>query len=126
MDNQCRRFSVHYSNTVDAFLKSNSSRNCGLLSLFLLMNGPETLPNVLTTKFLKAVCLLKVLDLQDAPLDYLLGEIGNLYCLKYLSLRNTKVDAMPRSIGQIQELPIMYLKQSLVHDYQGGLRGFKT
>ncbi|CAL5347946.1 unnamed protein product [Camellia sinensis] len=61
--------------------------------------------------------LLNVLDLEGAPLDQLHEEVGNLYFLRYLSVRRTGVQIIPKSIvdivrgvriqggiGQLQEL----------------------
>jgi disease resistance protein RPM1 len=45
--------------------------------------------------------LLKVLDFEDAPIDYLPGEVQNLFLLKHLSLRNTKVKMLPKSMGRL-------------------------
>ena len=36
--------------------------------------------------------LLKVMDFEDAPLDFIPEDVGSLFHLRYLSLRNTKVD----------------------------------
>lgn len=58
--------------------------------------------------------LLKVLDLQDAPLELFPAEIVNLYHLKYLSLKNTKVKSIPGSIKKLQNLETLDLKHSHV------------
>lgn len=58
--------------------------------------------------------LLKVLDLQDAPLELFPAEIVNLYHLKYLSLKNTKVKNIPGSIKKLQNLETLDLKHSHV------------
>ncbi|CAL5416960.1 unnamed protein product [Camellia sinensis] len=56
--------------------------------------------------------LLKVLDLEDAPLDQLDEEVGNLFLLRYLSLRSTKVKIIPKSICNLQNLQTLDLKYS--------------
>ncbi|KOM30184.1 hypothetical protein LR48_Vigan983s000200 [Vigna angularis] len=58
--------------------------------------------------------LIRVLDLQDAPLEVFPAEIVNLYLLKYLSLKNTKVKSIPGTIKKLQQLETLDLKQSLV------------
>ncbi|XP_027360269.1 disease resistance protein RPM1-like [Abrus precatorius] len=58
--------------------------------------------------------LLRVLDLQDAPLEVFPTEIVNLYLLKYLSLKNTKVKNIPGSIKKLQNLETLDLKHSYV------------
>ncbi|CAN6569292.1 unnamed protein product [Malus baccata var. baccata] len=42
--------------------------------------------------------------------------VGDLYLLKYLSLRNTKVKLLPESICNLQNLETLDLKQSLVYE----------
>ncbi|TKY70092.1 Disease resistance protein RPM1 [Spatholobus suberectus] len=68
---------------------------------------------------LRALCstgykLLRVLDLQDAPLEVFPAEIVSLYLLKYLSLKNTKVKSIPGSIKKLQQLETLDLKHSCV------------
>ncbi|CAJ2647091.1 unnamed protein product [Trifolium pratense] len=58
--------------------------------------------------------LLRVLDLQDAPLEDFPAEIINLYLLKYLSLKNTKVKSIPGSIKKLQNLETLDLKHTYV------------
>ncbi|KAK7309670.1 hypothetical protein RJT34_06588 [Clitoria ternatea] len=58
--------------------------------------------------------LLRVLDVQDAPLEVFPAEIVNLYLLKYLSLKNTKVKNIPGSIKKLQQLETLDLKHSHV------------
>ncbi|CAL5347965.1 unnamed protein product [Camellia sinensis] len=60
--------------------------------------------------------LLKVLDLEDAPLDQLDEEVGNLFLLRYLSIRSTKVKIIPKSIGNLQNLQTLDLKYSPVSE----------
>ncbi|GAU42453.1 hypothetical protein TSUD_235220 [Trifolium subterraneum] len=60
------------------------------------------------------VNLLKVLDLQDAPLEAFPAEIVDLYLLKYLSLKNTKVKSIPCSIKKLQNLETLDLKHTYV------------
>ncbi|KAK9928132.1 hypothetical protein M0R45_025284 [Rubus argutus] len=58
--------------------------------------------------------LLNVLDLQNAPLNVFPVEVVNLFFLKYLSLKGTKVKTIPRFIGKLQNLETLDLKHSLV------------
>jgi disease resistance protein RPM1 len=60
------------------------------------------------------VKLLRVLDLQDAPLEAFPTEIVKLYLLKYLSLKNTKVKSIPSSIKKLQNLETLDLKHTYV------------
>jgi len=58
--------------------------------------------------------LLRVLDLQDTPLEFFPAEIISLYLLKYLSLKNTNVKSIPSTIKKLQQLETLDLKQTLV------------
>ncbi|PON78385.1 LRR domain containing protein, partial [Parasponia andersonii] len=57
-----------------------------------------------------------VLDFQDAPLDKLPNEIGNLFNLKYLHLNRTKVKKVPKSIGKLLNLRTLDLVETLVQE----------
>ncbi|XP_021857721.2 disease resistance protein RPM1-like [Spinacia oleracea] len=65
---------------------------------------------------MKNFCLLKVLDLQDAPVNQISEAVGSLFHLQYLSLRGTKVKKLPSSIGKLQNLQTLDLKHSLVEE----------
>ena len=54
------------------------------------------------------------MDFEDAPLYSVPEDLGNLFHLRYLSLRGTKVKMLPKSIGKLQNLQTLDLKQSLV------------
>ncbi|PPD91118.1 hypothetical protein GOBAR_DD11940 [Gossypium barbadense] len=60
--------------------------------------------------------LLKELDFEGAPLTYIPEELGNLFNLKYLSIRDTKVKKLPRSIGKLHKLQTLDLKRSFVSE----------
>ncbi|KAJ7963508.1 Disease resistance protein [Quillaja saponaria] len=60
--------------------------------------------------------LLKVLDFEGSPLDHVPDDLGNLFHLRYLSLRNTNVKRLPSSIGKLQNLETLDLKQTLVDE----------
>ncbi|XP_050211628.1 disease resistance protein RPM1-like [Mercurialis annua] len=58
----------------------------------------------------------KTLDLEGAPLDHLPAEVGNLWHLRYLSLRKTKVKKLAKSIGRLCNLETLDLRQTPVYD----------
>ncbi|XP_028118124.1 disease resistance protein RPM1-like [Camellia sinensis] len=60
--------------------------------------------------------LLKVLDLQNAPLHRLHEEVGNLFLLRFLSIWNTNVKIIPKSIGKLHNLQTLDLKHSPVRE----------
>ncbi|ESR65929.1 hypothetical protein CICLE_v10010746mg, partial [Citrus x clementina] len=69
--------------------------------------------------------LMKVLDLEDAPVDYLPEGVGNLFNLHYLSLKNTKVKIIPKSIGNLLGLETLDLKNTLVRELPVEIRNLK-
>ncbi|CAL5416977.1 unnamed protein product [Camellia sinensis] len=88
---------THYCN-MDKVMESIGKSS--VRSVFLFQRGvlpKKTLLGTVAANFK----LLKVLDLEDAPLDQLHEEVGNLFLLRYLRIRNTKVKIIPKSI----ELP---------------------
>ncbi|XP_034690533.1 disease resistance protein RPM1-like [Vitis riparia] len=107
-DGRFRRLSVQNSsnNALDITSKMSHIR-----SIFLYNSEMFSL-GTLASKFK----LLKVLDLGGAPLDRISEDLGNLFHLRYLSLRKTKVRMLPRSIGKLQNLQTLDLKYSLVED----------
>ncbi|PON56965.1 LRR domain containing protein [Trema orientale] len=57
---------------------------------------------------------LEVLDYQNALIDALPKELGNLCCLKYLSLRYTNVRVLPKSIGNLCNLQSLDIRDTLI------------
>ncbi|GMP78485.1 hypothetical protein CsSME_00034404 [Camellia sinensis var. sinensis] len=109
-----RRLSMHmhYGN-MDKVIKSISKSP--VRSVFLFQRGrlpKKPLLGTLAANFK----LLKVLDLQDAYLGQLDEEVGNLFLLRYLSIRRTGVEIIPKSIGKLQNLQTLDLKDSLVRE----------
>jgi disease resistance protein RPM1 len=72
------------------------------------------MPRSFTVKLFKKFKLLKVLDFEDAPIDYLPQEVGNLFHLKHLSLRRTKVKMLPKSVGRLQNLQTLNVVDTAV------------
>ncbi|KAF7149485.1 hypothetical protein RHSIM_Rhsim02G0079700 [Rhododendron simsii] len=65
--------------------------------------------------------LLKVLDFEDAPLDQLHEDVGNLLHLRYLSVKRTKVKIIAKSVGNLHKLQTLNLKDSQVSVLQIGI-----
>jgi disease resistance protein RPM1 len=74
------------------------------------------MPNSFIVKLFKKFKLLKVLDFEDAPIDYLPQEVGNLFHLKYLNLRRTKVKILPKSVGKLYNLQTLNVVETAVHE----------
>ena len=87
-------------------------RNAQIRSLLLF--DSDAVPMLLTGISFTNFKLLKVLDFEDAPLDSVPKDLGNLFHLRYLSLRGTKVKMLPKSIGKLQNLQTLDLKHSPV------------
>nr|AHG28981.1 NBS-LRR protein [Cicer arietinum] len=79
-----------------------------------IFNAFINFPDYFGSKIFAKSKLLKVLDLEGAWLNYVPDEIGNLFHLKYLSLRYTNVKNLPKSIGKLQNLETLDLKETLV------------
>ncbi|XP_059436291.1 disease resistance protein RPM1-like [Corylus avellana] len=74
------------------------------------------MPNSFIVKLFKKFKLLKVLDFEDAPIDYLPQEVGNLFHLKYLCLRRTKVKILPKSVGRLHNLQTLNVVETAVRE----------
>ncbi|THG18539.1 hypothetical protein TEA_028853 [Camellia sinensis var. sinensis] len=92
-----RRLSMHIRYCdMDKVMKSISKSP--VHSIFLFQEGELPKKPLLGT-VVANFKLLKVLDLEDAHLDQLDEEVGNLFLLRYLSIRSTQVEIIPKSIG---------------------------
>ena len=82
----------------------------------ILILGVNEMPNSFLTNCFANFKLMKIMDCEGAPIDYIPKEVGNLLHLKYLSLRDTKVKMLPNSIGKLYNLETLDLKCSLVSE----------
>ncbi|KAL7219708.1 hypothetical protein ACSBR2_012716 [Camellia fascicularis] len=108
LNNQSQRLSMHMKNRMDKVLES---RHISRIRSFFLFAVGELPNKSLLGELAENFKLLKVLDLQDAPLDQLHEEVGNLLHLRYLSVKT-----IPKSIGKLQNLQTLNLKYSLVFE----------
>ncbi|KAB8855505.1 hypothetical protein FH972_026777 [Carpinus fangiana] len=83
-------------------------------SIFLF--NINEMPKSFIVKLFKKFKLLKVLDFEDAPIDCLPQEVGNLFHLKHLSLRRTKVKILPKSVGRLQNLETLNVMETIVRE----------
>jgi disease resistance protein RPM1 len=74
------------------------------------------MPRSFIVKLFKKFKLLKVLDFEDAPIDYLPQEVGNLFHLKHLGLKRTKVKILPKSVGRLQNLHTLNVLDTTVRE----------
>ena len=104
-----RRLSIH--NTLQNVQHVRSVSQLRSLFMFGVIEKPS-----MHTLFPSGFRLLSMLDLGSAPLSMLPVEVFNLFFLKYLSLRNTKVKILPRFIGKPLNLETLDLKHSHVRE----------
>ena len=58
--------------------------------------------------------LIRVIDLEGAPIVEVPSQIGELVHLRYLGLKNTSIKSLPDSIGKLSRLLTLDIKQTLV------------
>ncbi|KAK4575648.1 hypothetical protein RGQ29_026565 [Quercus rubra] len=100
---------------------SNFKRIAQRLSIQINVN--TRLQNITNSQ----ICSILILEVHEVPNSFLSTcfanfklmkimdcEVGNLFHLRYLSLRDTKVQMLPKSIGKLHNLETLDLKQSLV------------
>ncbi|XP_044466361.1 disease resistance protein RPM1-like [Mangifera indica] len=116
-----RRLTIH--NTLQNVQQNRCVNASQLRSLFMF--GIEEKP-CLHALFPSGFNLLGVLDMRDTPITKFPIEIVNLYYLKYLSLRNTKVKTIPRLIGKLQNLETLDLKHAYVTELPAEILNLKN
>ncbi|CAL5378918.1 unnamed protein product [Camellia sinensis] len=65
--------------------------------------------------------LLRVLDLEDAPIEVLPEELVNLFNLRYLNLKGTRVKELPKSIGRLCNLNTLDITDSKIEVLPAGI-----
>ncbi|XP_059631963.1 disease resistance protein RPM1-like [Cornus florida] len=114
-ENGARRLSILSSDS--RLLKSSNSMS-HVRSLFVFVVNKispslSTLPSGLR--------LLKVLDLEDAPIVKLPDELVHLFNLRYLNLKRTKVKELPKSIGRLHNLQTLDISQTNIEVLPTGI-----
>ncbi|CAK9137417.1 unnamed protein product [Ilex paraguariensis] len=70
--------------------------------------------------------LLRVLDLQRAPIKKLPDELGVLFNLRYLSLKATNVKELPKSIGRLSNLQTLDVAHTRIEVLPTGITNLKN
>ncbi|KAI8028480.1 Disease resistance protein RPM1 [Camellia lanceoleosa] len=65
--------------------------------------------------------LLRVLDLEDAPIEVLPKELVDLFNLRYLNLKGTRVKELPKSIGRLCNLNTLDISDSKIEVLPTGI-----
>ncbi|XP_030928648.1 disease resistance protein RPM1-like [Quercus lobata] len=114
-----RRLSIQ--NNVKTSLQSATSYE----TRSILILGVDEVPNSFLSTCFANFKLMKIMDCEGAPIDYIPKEVGNLFHLRYLSLRDTKVQILPKSIGKLHNLETLDLKRSLVSELPVEISGLR-
>ncbi|KAM3743901.1 hypothetical protein ACB098_06G011000 [Castanea mollissima] len=91
----------------------------------ILILGVDEMPNSFLSTCFANFKLMKIMDCEGAPIDYIPKEVGNLFHLRYLSLKDTKVQILPKSIGRLHNLETLDLKRSLVSELLVEISGLR-
>ncbi|GMJ08204.1 RESISTANCE TO PSEUDOMONAS SYRINGAE 3, RESISTANCE TO P. SYRINGAE PV MACULICOLA 1 [Hibiscus trionum] len=70
--------------------------------------------------------LMRVLDLEDTPINELPDELVNLFNLRYLNLSRTRVKELPKSIGKLYNLQSLVMKQTPIKELPAGIVKLKN
>ncbi|KAM1788761.1 hypothetical protein ACFX11_039003 [Malus domestica] len=84
----------------------NSCTGMSQLRSFLVFGALEKLPSGFE--------LLRVLDVQDAPIDRFPDELVYLFNLRYLNLKRTLIDELLESIGRLRNLQTLIISNSKI------------
>ncbi|XP_044471322.1 disease resistance protein RPM1-like [Mangifera indica] len=115
-----QRLSVH--NTLQNVQQNRFVNASQLRSLFMF--GIDEKPR-LHALFPSGFKLLGVLDMRGTPVTKFPIEVMNLYYLKYMSLRDTKLKTIPRYIGKLQNLETLDLKHAYVTELPSDILNLK-
>ncbi|KAF3947225.1 hypothetical protein CMV_026612 [Castanea mollissima] len=106
---KARRISIHKTNgELKSFTGTSKLRS------FLVFNKSlKTLPS--------GGKMLRVLDLEDAPIDELPKEVFKLFNLRYLNLRRTLLKRLPNSIEQLLNLQTLDIRDTQIEALPHGI-----
>ncbi|XP_026665888.2 disease resistance protein RPM1-like [Phoenix dactylifera] len=110
MHGRIRRLSIH--NAGEDVLQNTSLSHLRALFMF----GVNALSASSMGNLFYSFRLLKVLDLEGAPIERFPIEFGKLLHLRYLSLRNTRINKLSKSLGKLENLETLDLKGTYVSE----------
>ena len=91
----------------------------------ILILGVDEVPNFVLLTCFANFKLMRTMDCEGVPIDYIPKEVGNLFHLKYLSPRDTNVQMLPKSISKLHNLETLDLKCSLVSKLLEEINGLR-
>ncbi|KAK4837285.1 hypothetical protein QYF36_004196 [Acer negundo] len=123
MINQCttaRRLTI--SKSIDNVLVKIIDSKIRSLFISNIVELPESSMSTLSQDNFK---LMRVLDFEDAQINYVPEEVRKLFHLHYLSLKNTKVKMLPKTIGKLLNLETLDFKMTLVSELPIEIKNLK-
>ncbi|XP_057971664.1 disease resistance protein RPM1-like [Malania oleifera] len=115
LDEKSRHLSI--LSITDAVLQSISNYRIRSVLLFVVDKLPKSFTDACFANFK----LLKVLDFENAPFDYLPENIGDLLHLTYLSMKNTNIKLLPKSTSKLHKLETLNLKGTPTYKLPRGI-----
>ncbi|GMJ08206.1 RESISTANCE TO PSEUDOMONAS SYRINGAE 3, RESISTANCE TO P. SYRINGAE PV MACULICOLA 1 [Hibiscus trionum] len=121
-DNGIRRWSIEAKEKeMKAASKAALSRVRSLL-VFAIDETSKTSFNRLPSGFK----LMRVLDLEDTPINELPDELVNLFNLRYLNLTRTQVKELPKNIGKLYNLQTLDMVDTQIEELPAGIVKLKN
>ncbi|XP_038984033.1 disease resistance protein RPM1-like [Phoenix dactylifera] len=117
---ETRRLSVHgYSNEIQ------SSMELPRLRTFVVFDPSMSSSSSSFSSLCSSSRYLTVLDLQGISIERVPDEIGDLFNLHFLGLRDTKVKVLPKSLGRLRNLQTLDLMKSEIEKLPSTTRNLK-
>ncbi|CAM8954778.1 unnamed protein product [Rhodiola kirilowii] len=120
INTKARRISIHDS--FEGLLKVNK-RHPYIWSILLF--ATLSADSILNRKLFRGFKLLRVVELERAPISEFPDHLVDLIHLRYLSLRKTLISRLPETIGKLKNLEILDLKGTLVSTMPVGILHLK-
>ncbi|XP_072973485.1 disease resistance protein RPM1-like [Typha angustifolia] len=112
VDQNVRRMSLDgYSDTIPSTIDISHLRS------FYLFDTKSSPPSLIS----RSARYLRVLDLQNVPIESLPDDVFNLFNLRYLGLRNTKVKELRNSLGKLRRLQTLDLCNTKIKELPNGI-----
>lgn len=93
-------------------------------SLLLFREDGFWSPSILLNSF-SNIKFLRVLELQNSPIDALPDAVGDLVLLRYMNLRGTRIHNLPSSLKSLHELQTLDIRNTYVRALPGGIDNLK-